>query len=139
MRRLRTSGLTWLVIGEKVGRDGASCRIRITRQLHEPDPLRGAVVPRPRRVEAAPMPTPAPAALAATSLRYAMDAGDPISWGAITAGTLLCWRRSRTGERWDHHARPQRHVDADGLTPDQLREMALQLRRHGAAIKGWIC
>ncbi len=81
VRRLRATGLRWCDIGTQVGRDGACCRLRITRVLRESDPLAAV-----RQAEKAAQPKPpgrddygsAP-----------LPSGNPLTWNQITSGTVL--------------------------------------------------
>ena len=84
IRQLRATGLRWSDIGRQLGRDGACCRLRITRVLREPDPLavaRGAEKVAHREQL---LPPQRDAYGPAT-----LPPGSPITWGQITAGTVL--------------------------------------------------
>ena len=73
----RAAGLSWAAIGARIGTTGKACQYRLARGLGVPDPK---VVQVGRR-----QPPPAPTAPS----RPILPPGDPVSWSAITRGTLL--------------------------------------------------
>ncbi len=73
----RAASLSWSAIGAQIGTTGKACQHRLARGLGVPDP-------KPLQVGRR-QPSPAPAAPS----RPILPSGDSISWGAITAGTML--------------------------------------------------
>ncbi len=81
MRRLRATGLRWCDVGTQLGRDGACCRLRITKTLREPDPL-AAVVGAAKAAQPKP---PGRDEYGSAPL----PSGSPLTWNQINAGTVL--------------------------------------------------
>ena len=73
----RAAGLSWSAIGAQIGTTGKSCQYRLARGLGVPDPKPVQVGRR--------QPPPAPT----VPSRPILPPGDPVSWSAITAGTVL--------------------------------------------------
>ncbi len=84
VRRLRATGLRWCDVGAQVDRDGACCRLRITRVLREPDPL--AAVRQAEKAAQAKQPKPSGRDDYGPS---PLPPGSPLTWNQINAGTLL--------------------------------------------------
>ena len=73
----RAAGLSWSAIGAQIGTTGKACQYRLARGLGVPDP-KPVQVGRRHPPSGPTVPS-----------RPILAPGDPVSWSAITAGTVL--------------------------------------------------